>query len=305
MSFRRKHRVLLPAAGILLAGCAAPSPEDSAREARLQQYCRESADSPAHYRAKMIRDPYWVSRREALTGSSLQADKAELRRSLEKLESEILTGRNWPHPVPRAAIPFTDSPPRIDGIPRPDEWRHALSYRGEYLLNSDRRTGSETEWKLLYDRKFLYFAVRVFDDAVLPGPADRPYLGDSVELFLHPDRRLADYLEIVVSAGGHLYMTRAAQTEKRHYDLARFRSPEVRAEASHFAAGYCVEGRIPFHILPGYLHGNEPAPGHPMNFMFLRCDRDRQGRYSRSAPVPFLYDGHNIYGYIRGTLSPP
>ena len=30
---------------------------------------------------------------------------------------------------------------------------------------------------------------------------------------------------------------------------------------------------------------------------------NRKGEYSRTTPYPFLYDGHNIYGYIQGTLG--
>lgn len=287
---------------VILAGCG-PNHEDLMREERLRTLYAERESGFSEFRAKMIEDPFWVRRREQLLGGTLPMSRRALRQALDRLEREIETGRNWNTPVPSAKIPFTAQPPVIDGKLDPAEWRTALTYRGEFPLNSESPGAQPTEWKLQYDREFLYFAVRVFDSAVIPGPRSAPYRGDSVELFLYPDTRLVDYLETVISADGVLYNARAAQSRKRHYDLEISHIPKACAKAVRLSDGFSIELKLPFSALPGYLLGNPPKRGETMNFMMLRCDLSPDGQYTRSAPVPFLYDGHNIYGYIRGVLD--
>lgn len=301
-SYRQIIIRLLPLLSVWFTGCG-PNSDDLLREERLRTLYAERKSGFAEFRAKMIEDPYWIRRREQLLGGTLPLNSQALRRDLNRLEQEIKTGRNWHTPIPSAKIPFTASPPVIDGKLDPEEWRTALSYRGEYPLNSELPGGQRTEWKLQYDQKFLYFAVRVFDSSVIPGPLSAPYRGDSVELFLHPDVRLADYLESVISPDGILYTARATQSRQRHYDLEICYIPEACARTIRLPDGFSAELKIPFSALPGYLLGNPPKRNETMNFMMLRCDLSPDGHYTRTAPVPFLYDGHNIYGYIRGILD--
>lgn len=290
----------LLAAGV--AGCR-PCSGDLQQEERLKALYAERMDSPSEYRAKMVEDPYWVRRREQLLGGTLPMERKALRQAVRRLEEEIRQGRRWHSPVRTAKIPFAVHPPVIDGVMEEHEWRNALVYQGEYPLSSETSCSSQAEWRLQYDREFLYFAVRIFDAAVIPGPADAPYKGDSVELFLLPDFRLAAYLETVVSTTGKLYTAWATQSRLRHYDLQVCRVPDAEAKVHLFPGGYTVELKIPFSGLPGYLLGNPPRKGETMNFMMIRCNLDADGSYTRTTPVPFLYDGHNIYGYIRGVLD--
>lgn len=283
-------------------GCR-PGMNDLQLEDRLQTLYSERLNSPSEFRAKMIEDPYWVRRREQLLGGTLSMDRSELRRSLHRLEREIELGRNWRTSVQTAKIPFTDHVPVIDGKLEDREWQNALTYHGEYPLNSEKRCSGTMEWKLQYNSKFLYFAARVLDDTVISGPAEAPYRGDSVELFLLPDFRLVDYLETIVSASGTLYTAWAAQQRKRHFDLQVCNIPDAKSAARLIPGGYTVELKIPFSSLPGYLLGNQPKKGDPMNFMMIRYNLDADGNYTRTTPVPFLYDGHNIHGYIRGILD--
>ncbi len=285
-----------------ITGCRSASC-DVQREERLVSYYEERINTPSEFRAKMVEDPYWVRRREAIFGGTLGMSKKELRKALTRFEREINIGRNWKTPIPKAKIPFAETAPVIDGNISEDEWSKALIYRGEYLLNSETPQKSKAEWYLMYDRSFIYYGVRIWDNYIKPGPGDAPYKGDSVEIFLHPDKRLADYVETVVSADGTPYNTRAAQSLQRHYDLELITVQQLKSASKQFPGGYSVEVRIPFSALPGYLLGNPPKAGETMNFMMLRCDVDKTGKYTRSTPVPFLYDGHNIYCYIQGILA--
>lgn len=287
---------------LLLAGCR-PCADDLRQDERLKKLYAERKDSPSEWRAKVVEDPYWVRRREQLLGGTLPLTREQLRHDLKRLENEIETGREWRSPIPTARIPRTRTAPIIDGNGDDRVWADALTYRGEYLLNTEKHLSGSTEWKLLYDEDFIYFFARIADREPIPGPEEQPFLGDSVELFLLPDFRLANYLEAVVSLNGSLYTTWAAQQRLRFYELEVKRLPRARSAARRISGGYCIEMRIPFAELPGYLLGNTPKRGETMNFMMIRCDMDASGHYTRTAPVPFLYDGHNIYGYIRGRLD--
>ncbi len=67
-------------------------------------------------------------------------------------------------------------------------------------------------------------------------------------------------------------------------------------------SGWSAEARLAFRELPGYLLGNRPEAGQQIRFQLIRTDLSG-GRRTYTTPVPFLYDGHNIYGYIRATLG--
>ncbi|MDR0932083.1 MAG: hypothetical protein LBM70_03575 [Victivallales bacterium] len=302
MRFDGKIVVLLFALVGVIAGCKQHSC-DLRQDSLLYKAYTERVNTPFEYRAKLVEDPYFVRRREQLLGGTLALNRDELRRDLARLEREIELGRQWKSPVPTAKIPFTDNPPVIDGKINADEWDGALTYQGEYPLNSELPISSEAVWKLQYDKEFIYFAATIFDSEVIPGSPESPYNGDAVELFLLPDFRLVDYLEAVVSADGNLYTAWAYQSPQRHYDLKVCTVSRAKAKTSLTSGGYTVELKIPFSALPGYLLGNAPQKGETMNFMMIRCELDKNGRYSRNTPTPFLYDGHNIYGYVRGILE--
>ena len=50
------------------------------------------------------------------------------------------------------------------------------------------------------------------------------------------------------------------------------------------------------------LHFVWPAYNRSSALQLIRTDLSG-GRRTYTTPVPFLYDGHNIYGYIRATLG--
>ena len=67
---------------------------------------------------------------------------------------------------------------------------------------------------------------------MIPGPKGKPYFGDSVELFLHPDKRLANYLETVVGCDGQSYQANCRQSLRRCFDLAPAATTQVKAVAT-------------------------------------------------------------------------
>ena len=288
----------------LLLCCRFLSAAETQQIDELEAFCRESRNTPAAYRAKLYQDAYFVRCSEALNGPSF--DKKKALSELQRLQREVSAGRAWQIPPLKTKIPFLAHPPVIDGKIESEEWRDALFFNREYLLNEGKALPEcGAFWYIGYDHEYIFFAARIVDPDLLPGPAGKPFNGDAAEIFLHPDKRLSNYLETVVSCDGKCYQARAAQTEMRHFDLAPLKKTNAVTAVKQSGSGYCVEGKIPFSALPGYLLGNPPHPGESMNFMLICCRLDRQGKYTRTTPYPFLYDGHNIYGYIQGSLADP
>ena len=62
------------------------------------------------------------------------------------------------------------------------------------------------------------------------------------------------------------------------------------------------EMAIPLAALYGEWNLRGIRPGDEFEFMPIRCDRNASG-FRKTTPVPLLYDGHNIYGYIRGVFQ--
>ena len=57
----------------------------------------------------------------------------------------------------------------------------------------------------MYDKNYIYFAAQIEDHDIQLDNTTPPYWNDSVELFLRPDNRLDNYLELVVPPEGEHY----------------------------------------------------------------------------------------------------
>lgn len=286
---------------LIVGGCMVNS--DKERDKRLLAYYQNRRGTPAEYCAKMVKDFSMVRYRVSLTGGMPSYAKSLARKELCKLEAEIQKGMAWKQALSTAGIPFQLTPPTIDGIIAPEEWKHALVYRGEYDLGSTQQQNTSSNFYIMYDKNYIYFAAQIEDHDIQLDNTTPPYWNDSVELFLRPDNRLDNYLELVVPPEGEHYSAWCVQPPDRRFDISVRKMKGITTAARATPNGYEVEGKIAFFELPGYLLGNPPHPGDPMNFMFVHCNRTFSGKYTRSTPIPFLYDGHNIYGYIRGTLG--
>lgn len=271
---------------LIVGGCMVSS--DKERDKRLLDYYQNRQGTPAEYCAKMVRDFSIVRYRVSLTGGMPSYSKSLARKELRRFEAEIRKGLEWKQPVSTAEIPFQPDPPVIDGIIAPEEWKHALVYKGEYDLGSTRQQNTSSKFYIMYDRNYIYFAAQVEGHDIQLDNTIPPYWNDSVELFLRPDNRLDNYLELVVSPKGDHYSAWCVQPPDRRFDISVRTMKGITTAARRTPNGYEVEGEIAFFELPGYLLGNSPHPGESMNFMFVRCNRTSSGKYTRLTPVPFL-----------------
>ncbi|MPN43931.1 hypothetical protein SDC9_191492 [bioreactor metagenome] len=117
-----------------------------------------------------------------------------------------------------------------------------------------------------------------------------------------PEPRLRTYLELVLAPGQPPYAKWVHAGRDGVFDLCDFSPAEFHHAVKRFPGGYRVEAAIAFRELPGYLRGNAPRAGETIFFMPVRTDRNGDS-FRATAPVPFLYDGHNIHGYMKGTLQ--
>ena len=130
------------------------------------------------------------------------------------------------------------------------------------------------------------------------GLGKQPWDGDCLEFFILPEKRLKVYWEIVVNPENEVF-----DGLHQNYRWGGFSGhPEedmqgLKTFTKKTESGYAVELAIPFKELPAYTKGNVPEAGQKIWFMFVRTDKGQ-----RKTPCPFLYDGHNIFGYVQGTF---
>ncbi len=290
---------LLSAAALVgcLAGCRSA---DQVLIADLLERYAKRAGTPYEWKAGHLRHSHYQLIRAELLGSS-EGPWEELRAKLRKLDADIRLGEeDWPQPV-TLNLPQAPVPPVIDGKLEEAAWKNALTFRGEYPLNSRKHQALPSVWKLMYDKEFLYFAVD-FDDGDLRINRDRLYWGDAVELFIMPDPRLHTYAEIVVAPDASHYQKWATTSVGEPFMIEHYEPASLMTAAAERPGGYRIEGRIGFRDLPGYLLGNPAEPGQTLRVMMIRMNLDGD-ELSSSVPTPFLYDGHNTFGYMTLVLQ--
>jgi len=294
---------IIAIAAILAIRCHVMAMQDKARDQRLVEYYRASIGKPFQWKAKEVIYGYNKVRRAVLVTPDDAIEAREVRENLKKLEEEIRFGMNWKHQPPELKLPKCKVPPEIDGKADDAAWTNALVFHGEYPVNHDIRSHESSEWKLMYDAEYLYFFCNFTDSSIVQSKDSRLYHGDSFELFIMPEIRYHTYVELVFSPNGKKYTRWISQTDRGRFELSDY-APETLFVASQTRKdGYSIEGRIGFQDLPAYLRGNKAHPGETIRLMMLRINRDTSGNKISSTPVPFLYNGHNIYGYMKLCLD--
>ena len=180
------------------------------------------------------------------------------------------------------------------------EWRGAQFRTGELPIGAGEgaRQGG-TRWFAGADERRIYFAAECGDGR--PERAEGAiYENDCVELFLRPEPELPVYWEWIGSPVGNfsaLHMldrdgTRVSRPLKRRdlWQIASTRSGN----------GFAVEFSIPRSLL-WQLKGGEGRKA--IGFVMVRIRRDKDGVCRKLVPFPFLYDGHNIFGYAAGVMA--
>ena len=279
------------------------SQADLALNEELLQCFQARRGSPAEYMAKSVKFGYNRIRLATLTGNWSPCSPAQLRDLLGDLLRDIRIGRSWKCELQPVTVPYVSRPPVINGTMEKQEWKNALSFHGAYLLNSSLWLDDRSTWEIMYDNEFLYFAADFFDAHIVNNSPQKPYNDDSLELFIMPDKRLNTYIEMVFSPDGGRYTKWCGQTRQSPFEIEEFHPVRLESAVKKRPDGFSIEGKIGFSELPGYLLGNPPRPGQFLNFMMVRTNRDSGDDYRRSTPVPFLYDGHNIFGYLTAVLG--
>lgn len=276
--------------------------EDANRERRLINLVQNSENQPYQWKAKEISFPHVRLRRSLLVPHKDIGNPEGNRHFLDDLEKEIQIGLNWQESPPEIDMPHAEKAPEIDGIAEDEAWKNSLNFKGEYPLNSKDKIQDDSEWKLCWDENFIYFTCSFTDKSPEISNSERIYEGDSFELFIMPEERYHTYVELVFSPDGRQYTKWVTQSEKGRYEIADYKPESLTIATNQKENSFVIEGKIAFHDLPAYLRGNSPKAGEQLRLMMLRIDKSGDG-FKKFTPVPFLYDGHNIFGYMKITLQ--
>ena len=124
--------------------------------------------------------------------------------------STALAADNFPinvYPCPRA-----EPAPVLDGKLDDAVWQRALSVSGFTVLNTDKLVSPQTSFRLLWDDKYLYLAVKC-DEPQMDKISPIRYTYDesavfgreSIEFFVDPNHTHDLYYQLAFNAGGGLY----------------------------------------------------------------------------------------------------
>lgn len=303
-----KRLLLLFALLPLLPGCRAPeytpAEEAAAREIMSgRPFYDRGKGTPAEFvtNQRGQYNPYGA----ILRGEDLYPEAVK---TLARIRNEAELGFTWQHPVPVARLPRLAAAPKIDGIWEEAEWRDALRFEGEFVMNRDEKTRQSRPslWLAGWRDGHLYVAVRFPDEEIhaFREPAKPIHLGDSLELFVRPAADESLYFEFIVSPEGTLWARKHIFSDWGGYITLRDQADRgVRCAAKRDDAGYAIEIAVPFEQLHSKWIRRPPQPGDAFTFMMVRTSLDGEN-YSKSTPVPFLYDGHNVFGYFLAELLP-
>ena len=264
-------------------------------------------NTPAEFATDKVRHPWTLNAVDVLNGRK-SGSRQKARHWLRILSGLIAEGKKWNQPTVQITIPRTDRPVFIDGDLSDPAWKQAHVWHGDYrslvnepvpFRNRHRNTGSR--WLIMRDRTHLYFAGSFRDQTIVIHPK-KLYRGDGFELFLLPEPALRSYWELIVAPDGSSYSGWNMKNHTGDPVTAKGLLPkDTRFAAKQTSDGFCVEIAFPLAGLPS-LSGKTGQ----IRFMLFRTNNvpDTQTALCYDTPVPFLYDGHNLNGYITGLLIP-
>jgi hypothetical protein len=307
-------KALIAAVSLAVAGIAVSAQEDvnKAQDAELVAffnglYNKTPLDCPERMVVNRLGETGYVMSVKILKGEIPATDdkKAAARKDLAKRREQIMLGQAWTlKQREEVKIPYAKARPELDGNMDSPEWRQGLVFNNEFNLDSLEEIKSGIEWRLLWDEENLYVGVKATDPSIkaieyntVPGKG--PWDADCIEMFIMPSMRLKTYWEVVVNPEGKVFDGLHCNN-KTGWFISR---PEedmagLRTKAKIFDGGYVVQAALPFKELPNYMLGNKPEAGQTIYFSLIRTE-DGQ----RRSPRPLLYDGHNIFGFLKATLE--
>ena len=289
-------------AALLLAGCTADfTPEDEALALRV-------ANDPSFYQSGRGTPAEFMTNKCEYDGITCRTvrngpgdDYVYCAAKLAGIYRDAQLGFAWTEPQPRWNLPELAAAPRIDGLVSAAEWSGARLCSGEFPLSETiRREHAPSRWYFGV-RNGTFYAAAVFADREITVFRDRAqgtpeplYLADCFELFLRPDLRSREYYEILVNPEGAFWCMRQKFRETGSWDtLDADCNPGITAAARRIPGGWSVEAAVSLTAVKA---------GAEFSFVAVRIDSDG-GELRRSAPVPILYDGHNVFGHIVATSS--
>lgn len=290
---------------VLLAGCHFAD-ERLANRFNDELYY-SGKNTPAEFATDKVRHPWTLDAKDVLSGRK-SGSREKAREWLLILSELIENGKKWNTPTVEITIPRTELPVAIDGDLSDPAWTRAHVWNGDYrsLVNvavpySMQHRDTESKWMVMHDSRYLYFAGS-FKDADLVTNKTKLFRGDGFEIFLLPEPSLRSYWEMIVNPDGDMYSGWNMKNYEGDPVTVRGILPEnTRYAVRRTADGFRVEIAFPLAGLPS-LTGRLNR----VKFMMFRTNNvpADQNTLCYDTPVPFLYDGHNLNGYITGTLAP-
>lgn len=268
---------------------------------------RRCRGTPAEFAGNWL----WQCRREQeVLRGKVPGDEAAAIKVLAEYHARIQRGLHWREPRRTLEVPRLKKAPVIDGVLSADEVAAAFRFSGEYPLDSMQKVAENGSFWLVgwYDDRF-YAAGYFCDSEIISfngtarNSGRKMHEADSLELFMRPDCRRPHYYEWIVNPARQMWSLEHWSRERGGFcilDVERETASETAAQP--VPGGYSIELSIPLRELHGIWCRRMPQPGDRFDFILVRTDLSG-GTFCRSTPVPFLYDGHNIFGYIQAGLG--
>ncbi len=301
-------------AAMAVSGCRNPgyTPEEEADARKIQwgrPFYESGKGTPAEYATNQRGQ---LNHEGAIVRGEIDGDYAAAVRALASCYREAAIGFAWREPRTTAKIPVLRAMPVIDGVVDEEEWRGALTFEGEFPLNSPERTAGEPScWRVGWRGNSFYVAAQFRDpdlqifESQATGDEPKMFKGDSLECFIRPRSDQFLYWEFIANPAGSLWeLMHVNNPWGGSVTLANALRTGARAAAIRTGEGFSVELVLPLQEFHGVWCRRPPRPGDRFEFILVRTRLDN-GVYTKNSPVPFLYDGHNIFGYIRAELGAP
>lgn len=291
---------------VLTTGGAAAERWREPTPAELERLYQRGAGTPAEYLTRLL---FYRSanppRRRFLEARGIRQwplapDAPECVAAWREYLREVERGLNWRESPPEIPLPHLVPAPEIDGVISSGEWRGAQFRTGELPIGAGEgaRQG-ETRWFAGADERRIYFAAECGDGR--PERAEGAiYENDCVELFLRPEPELPVYWEWIGSPFGNFSALHMLDRDGTRVSLPLKRRDLWQIASTRSGNGFAVEFSIPRSLL-WQLKGGEGRKA--IGFVMVRIRRDKDGVRRKLVPFPFLYDGHNIFGYAAGVMA--
>jgi hypothetical protein len=318
----KRTKKIMACVSILLAANlqADQQPDDSLLVARVEAAVAASRGKPAHeYANTFTTRVNWEGEgMRVLAKKPAGWPKLDLDGAREFISERIaFVEENLDFPVPAPfTVPKASGPVTIDGKLDDAAWQSAVVFTDSYPISEQTAGGPATEWRILWDDRFLYFAFACTDtDLVAPEmQRDAPvYSDDCVEMFILPQLRTGSYWELVISPSDSVFDSLHSKNLSEWASINRSvenieglqRSVVCNGtlnQPGDTDTGYTVEVAVPFSQLPEYSR-SQPAAGHQLHLMLMRLDKTGKDSHLVYSFQPLLNWGHNIWNHALVTLG--